>query len=189
MKIARVEVWPVTMKLAEPYTIAYESVDSATNVFIRVDTDREVVGFGCAAPDEPVTGETPETALHVLSEVAGPWLVGQDPLRHARLLEDLAELIPAAPSARAAVDMAVFDILGKTTGLPVWRLLGGYRTRIKTSVTIGILSVDETVERVRGRVADGFRCIKLKGGARRCGRHHQSAQGSRHGRPADRDPV
>ena len=73
MKITRVEVWPVEMGLAEPYSIAYESVTSATNVFVRVDTNRGVVGYGCAAPDAQVTGP----GMHVqIADGAGRLIEG-----------------------------------------------------------------------------------------------------------------
>jgi len=164
MKITRLECWPVSMKLAVPYTIAYERIDTAENVLLRLDTDAGVVGFGCAAPDQAVTGETGRTVMHVLAETAATHVVGTDPLRYARLLEKLADVTAQAPSARAAVDMAVFDIVGKIAGLPVWKLLGGYRDRIKTSVTIGLLPEDETLARARELTAAGFKCLKLKGG-------------------------
>lgn len=149
MRITRVEAWPVTMRLKEPYTIAYETVDTVTNVFARIETDSGIVGFGCAAPDKPVTGETAESVLTAIRAVVEPIVKGCDPLRTALLLARLTTAIPSGPSARAAVDMALHDILGKAAGLPIWKLLGGYRDCIKTSVTIGILPENQTVERAR----------------------------------------
>ncbi|MBN2124804.1 MAG: dipeptide epimerase [Deltaproteobacteria bacterium] len=164
MKITALEAWPITMDLAEPYTIAYETVHSVSNVFVRLDTGSGITGYGCAAPDEQVTGETVEDTLKDLQGVAAPALRGSDPLRPAMLMERLKPLLAAAPSALAAVDMALFDIMGKVASQPLWKLLGGFRDRIRTSVTIGILPEKETVERARGYVARGFKSLKLKGG-------------------------
>ena len=163
MKILRVETGEVRMRLAEPYTIAYESVAEATNVLLRLVTETHV-GLGCAAPDPVVTGESPASVVEVLSERVAPELTGADPLRRERLHERLAAPLADHPSARAALDMALWDLLGKSAGLPVWRLLGGHRRRIETSVTIGILPERETVESARGWLERGFRCLKLKGG-------------------------
>jgi len=152
------------MRLTEPYTIAYETIDSTINVFLRVETNRGIVGYGCAAPDEMVTGETPDGVLKVITEVVGPSIKGSDPLRPAMLLERLRPAIQSHPAAMAAVDMALCDILGKQSNLPLWRLLGGFRDHIKTSVTIGIMPEKETTERAKQLVAEGFKSLKLKGG-------------------------
>lgn len=152
------------MELAVPYTIAYERIDRTTNVFVRIETDGPHVGHGCGAPDEAVTGETPDGVIRDLRDVIEPILHGADPLRYALILEELADTLPQSPSARAAVDMALFDVVGKAVGLPVWKLLGGYRDRIETSVTIGVLPTDATVRRAREWVGQGFGCLKLKGG-------------------------
>jgi L-alanine-DL-glutamate epimerase-like enolase superfamily enzyme len=164
MKITRVEAWPVELRLSQPYTIAYETVDKTTNVFLRLTTDAGLVGFGCAAPDLAVTGETPQTVLDTLTGVVEPAVKGSDALRRAVLLEDLREPLAQHPSARAAVDMALFDILGKVAALPLWKLLGGFREGIHTSVTIGILPLEQTLEQARNLVSQGFVCLKLKGG-------------------------
>jgi L-alanine-DL-glutamate epimerase-like enolase superfamily enzyme len=164
MKIIEVQAWSVSMELTEPYTIAYETVTSATNVFLRIRTNQGTVGYGCAAPDAAVTGETAGETEEVLNHVVRDDLKGSDPLRPVRLLERLKPLLGDKPSAKAAVDMALHDLLGKAAGLPLWKLLGGYRDRIRTSVTIGILPEDETVDRAREFVRQGFRCLKLKGG-------------------------
>lgn len=163
MKILAAEAWRVDMPLAEPYAIAYETVDRAANIFVRLDAGTQV-GWGCAAPDEPVTGETPADTLAVLAGDVAAALRGADPLRPSRLLHRLTPLLAGRPAARAAVDMALWDLMGRRAGLPLWRLFGGYRQRIRTSVTIGILDEAHTIERAVAHVGRGFRCLKLKGG-------------------------
>jgi L-alanine-DL-glutamate epimerase-like enolase superfamily enzyme len=165
MRITAVEAWPVVLDLENPYTIAYETVTSATNVYLRVVTDSGPVGFGCAAPDEEVTGETPGSVLAAVRDTVEPAVRGSDPLRTAMLLERVRQPMAASPSAKAALDMALYDILGKQARLPLWKLLGGYRDRIRTSITIGILPVAETVNEATGWVGRGFSCLKIKGGA------------------------
>lgn len=164
MRIVGGECWLVHMPLAVPYTIAYETITEANNVFLRLDTDVGLSGYGCAAPDQAVTGETPDGALRDLRDTAIPLLAGGEPLRYARLIENLAETLPASPSVRAAVDMALLDLVGKAAGQPVWKLLGGYRDCVRTSVTIGVMPADDTVARARDYVARGFTILKLKGG-------------------------
>jgi L-alanine-DL-glutamate epimerase-like enolase superfamily enzyme len=164
MKITGIEALPVVLRLAEPYTIAYETIHETTNIFLRMETNGRTVGYGCAAPDEQVTGETAGATLDIINNVAAPVIKGSDPLRPTLLLEKLKPLLKNYPSALAAVDMALFDIMGKVSTLPLWRLLGGFRDRIKTSVTIGILSENETVYQARKLISQGFKCLKLKGG-------------------------
>jgi L-alanine-DL-glutamate epimerase-like enolase superfamily enzyme len=164
MKISKVEAWIVTMALEEPYTIAYEKVDRATNVLLRIETDRGITGLGCAAPDMKVTGESPESVLRSITGTVEPSLRGEDPLRYALHLERMKSSAPNQPALIASVDMALHDIIGKTGGIPLWKLLGGYRDRIPTSITVGILPSDETVIKAKEYVSRGFSAIKLKGG-------------------------
>ena len=164
MKISAIETWPIEMALAEPYTIAYETVDTAVNVLLRLETDSDICGFGCGAPDAAVTGETADDTLTVIETIVAPRIKGTDPLRMARIMKDLRPLITQYPAAAAMLDMALYDILGKVSGMPLYRLLGGFRTRIRTSVTIGILPVRETVEKALDYRRQGFRALKIKGG-------------------------
>lgn len=164
MKIVRAEAWRVSLPLEEPYAIAYESADTAENVFLRLETDDGHVGFGCAAPSEAVTGETPAASYTVLRDEVAWRIGGMDAVRYRRVLESFRDVLFRFPAARAALDMALLDLAAKRAELPLWQFLGGYRARIPTSITIGILPERETVARAKDWVARGFRCLKLKGG-------------------------
>ncbi|MDZ7336141.1 MAG: dipeptide epimerase [candidate division KSB1 bacterium] len=164
MKIIKVEAWPIELKLSQAYTIAYESIDSAINVILRIETDHGLVGFGCAAPDEYITGENERTVMNAIQQAVVPILNGADPLRTRWLLEQIRAAIGEQNAALAAVDIALYDLLGKCANLPLWRLLGGFRDRIATSVTVGILPEAETVAQALLWTHQGFKCLKLKGG-------------------------
>lgn len=164
MRITRVDVWAVKLRLAEPYTVAYESIDEAVNIFVRIETNKKLIGLGSVNPDASVCGETPESVLAALKGPARDALVNADPRFITRLRERIKRPLSAAPGARAGIDMALYDLLGRIAGIPVYQLLGAYRDRIATSITIGILNETETVKRAQDFVAQGFRALKLKGG-------------------------
>jgi L-alanine-DL-glutamate epimerase-like enolase superfamily enzyme len=77
----------------------------------------------------------------------------------------LKKLLPGHGSALAMVDMAFYDILGKVAELPVYKVLGGFRQYIKTSITIGILPAAETVKKSLEFTKAGFKSLKIKGGS------------------------
>ncbi len=164
MRILRMEVVHLAMPLSQPYTIAYERIAHVDNLLVRLVTDGPHVGLGISAPDVGVTGETLSAARDALRDVVEPLIVGSDPLRRAVVLEALDQALPKQPSVRACIDMALHDLLGKIAGVPVWRMLGGYRDRMVTSVTLGITGVEPAVARALEFMGDGFQVLKLKGG-------------------------
>lgn len=150
--------------LSEPYTIAYETVSDTTNFILRLQTDTGVVGLGCAAPDEAVTGERPEQVEAAIEDVLLPMLRGEDPLMRKRLMELAETALPAMPSTLAMLDTALADLAARAAGMPLYQYLGGYRHAIHTSITIGILPLEHTLEKAEAFVASGFGILKLKGG-------------------------
>lgn len=164
MKIIGIKLLKTELKLTEPYTIAYETIDRTVNVFLKIITDKGICGYGCCAPDLAITKETPESVIETLNNIVIPKLTGSDPLRIARTMSGLKTIIFNQPSVLAGIDMALHDILGKRCNLPLWRLLGGFRDRIRTSITIGIQDIDTTVDKARQYVSEGFKSIKIKGG-------------------------
>ena len=164
MRITGIETRVIRMPLIEPYTIAYERVEAAANVLVWIRTDGAHRGLGCAAPDPAVTGEDLDDVVEALRTIVPSTLAGLDPRRTAACLEALHAPLVDRPATLAAVDMALYDLLGRVAGLPLYVLLGGYRQRMATSVTIGINAVDRTLELAQAYVGRGFRALKIKGG-------------------------
>ena len=164
MKITAIESFRLDMPLAIPYTIAYETVSQTTNIILKLDTDKGLTGWGCAAPDKEVTGESPEDVISNIETVIVGLLIDQSPFQIARINHVLKQLLPGSSSTMAMVDMALFDIMARKAKLPLYQLLGGYRHEIPTSITIGILPLNETIEQAKKYMKQGFSIIKLKGG-------------------------
>lgn len=165
MKITHLECWLVEMPLIEPYDIAYGTIAHSVNAFVKISTDAGITGWGCAAPDFAVTGETPQSILHDFKQTIEPWLKGVNPFRTALIDRELQQFLPKSPSARCMADMAIHDIIAKKAGVPLYLLLGGYRDCIPTSITIGILPVKDTLEKAKEFLKKGFFILKIKGGA------------------------
>jgi L-alanine-DL-glutamate epimerase-like enolase superfamily enzyme len=164
MKIIGVSFERHDLTLNEPYTIAYETISEATNFILRVETDSGIIGFGCAAPDDAITKETSENLEASIKDYIEPALKGSNPLHYGRILHDLRNTNAVKSSALAMTDAALFDILAKKADIPLYQLLGGFRKSIPTSVTIGILSIEETLKKATQFIDDGFFILKVKGG-------------------------
>jgi len=157
-----VEVYRLDLDLTEPYEVAYSCFDKAENVLIRISSG-PYHGWGCAAPDPHVTGEYIDE-IFTRGNQQVPFLLGRDPFRKARIMDELKKRTPGLFSLWAAVDIALWDLMGKKAGLPVWKILGGYRSRIRTSMTIGICSAEDTLKQALKYCDSGFSILKVKGG-------------------------
>jgi L-alanine-DL-glutamate epimerase-like enolase superfamily enzyme len=165
MQITGVEVVPVDLSLRLPYRAAYHSepVESITAVFVRIETLQGREAWGCAAFDPAITGETKEGVIRACQSCAER-AKDLNPLNIEFALDELTELSTGTPSALCAFDLAFHDLLGLAADMPLYRLLGGYRSRIQTSITISVASLDESVQLARQRAEQGFRILKIKGG-------------------------
>jgi len=166
MQITHVEVIPVELPLRLPFRTAYHSEDAverAEAVFVRIETQQGDVAWGCAAFDTALTGETLDSVTRACRACADR-ARDLNPLNTEYALAELSALTQNTPSALCAFDIAFHDLLGLATGQPLHRLLGGFRDRIQTSVSVGLGTVQETVEMARDRVRQGFRILKIKGG-------------------------
>lgn len=163
-RIVDVTVFRRDFALRNPSIVAYEAIETAPNVIVRLRTDDGRIGWGNAAPDAHVTGETAESVHQAIIHQFADFLIDAESFRIDRLWAELREAAPAQPSARAAVDIALWDLLGQTAGLPLVRLLGGARDRIVTSITLSIEETALSVTRAREFQSWGFQALKIKCG-------------------------
>ena len=162
MKIARVTAVPLNV----PLHITRVGVDRKTSLascYVEVETNDGIVGHG-------LSGITEEDVIaQIVNHVAGPAIVGDDPLAHERVWEKLYWLLMPrgqtgyAAHALAAIDVALWDIKGKAFGQPVWRLLGGARQRVPVYATFGFGFFDREQLAAAARlwVSQGFRRLKM----------------------------
>ena len=165
MRITEVSYERLDLKLAVPYTIAYETIAKTTNFILKVETDGMLVGYGCAAPDKVVTGESPDEVERAIKNKIIPFLIGKDPFTYALLLTELKEILDKKSSSLAMIDMALFDLISKKAEVPLYKFLGGFQKNIATSITVGILGLKETLKHAKEYVDQGFTILKIKGGS------------------------
>ena len=162
MKITKIEHWAEHLKLIKPYTIAYETYSEVVNHFVRIETDTGSFGLGVASPEDYVTGESSADCKNALNGNLESLLIGRDIRQIEDLIRSLKEAIPKAPAARAAVDMALYDLMGKYHNLPLADLLGRVHRSLQTSITIGIMPAEDAVAETEEYLSRGFRILKVK---------------------------
>jgi L-Ala-D/L-Glu epimerase len=151
--------------LTRPYAIAgQEPISSVGNVVVRIETDSGLVGLGAGSPGEHVTGETLDVCAAALAGDGMSWLVGRDARTLPALCRETAIRTAGAPAARAAVDIALHDLLAQHLGVPLADMLGRAHDALPTSITIGIKPLAATLAEADEYVARGFRVLKVKVG-------------------------
>lgn len=163
MGIQQIEIYRVKLAYKEPFRIAPGASTESRNVIVKIVTDYGVVGWGESSPSERVTGENAETVVRVLDRIA-PRLIGRCPLRIEQNVDLMDSLVEGNPAAKAAVDMALHDILGKTARKPLFMLMGGYRTEVLTDITLSIKSPKEMARDAVKAIKKGFKALKVKVG-------------------------
>ncbi|KON90173.1 mandelate racemase [Sporosarcina globispora] len=165
MKIKKVDVYAARLPLKEPFIISYVRLDDMPTIFTRIETDEGLVGWGEAVPDQNVTGETWESTYQIIKNELAPMLIDQSPFAVDSIHNMFNRKIYGAPSAKAALDIALYDLMGKITGQPVYQLIGGKsHEQLQVPQVISIKDPEEMAKDARDYVASGFRNIKIKVG-------------------------
>jgi L-alanine-DL-glutamate epimerase-like enolase superfamily enzyme len=164
MEIERIRVHQYDIPLHEPFVTALKPIPELERVLVEVETDEGIVGLGEGAPAYEVTGETQRSTAAVIEDVLAPLVVGEDPLDIERVRGRKWDLVDGAPSAHAALEIALQDIRGKVAGMPLYRLLGGHAKEpvIDVPKVLSIKGSEEMAEDATEAVDAGYGQIKIK---------------------------
>jgi len=163
VKIERLELRLIRLPLVHFFETSFGRIDDKHFILVRVEGGG-VTGYGeCVAEQDPYySSETNETAWHIISDFIAPRILGAG-FDHPRDVFPALKAIRGHNMAKAAVEMAAWDLFAKQRGEPLSRVLGGARNRIASGVSIGIQrSLDELAGKVERELAAGYRRIKIK---------------------------
>lgn len=165
MKIISATVYGIHLPFIEPFVISYHTYETMPSVILELRTDEGIVGYGEATPDEHVTGETFDGVINALTHYLLPGIIGESPFRMEAVHEKMDALLIGNPSAKAAIDIACYDLMGKKTGLPIYELLGGrYYDKLDVPKVLSILEPELMAKQALTAKDEGYSSLKLKVG-------------------------
>jgi len=163
MQIDAIDVYHVSMPLVRPFRTAFDDTHTIESILVRL-TSGDAHGWGEAAP-WAVPAYSPECAAGaflVITRFLAPRLVGED-VPSGRDLQERLACVKGNPFAKAALDLAWWDLHARLRGEPLWRVLGGAAPGVAVGADFGVLETPaELVQAVRGAVAAGYPRVKLK---------------------------
>ncbi len=164
MKIVRIDVGEVFIPLAKPFKTALRTVENVEDIVVRITADSGEVGYGEAPPTAVITGDTKGSIRCAIEDFIRPALLGMEIEDLDGIMHRLHTCIVKNTSAKAAVDMAVYDLYAQRFGAPLFRLLGGFRDTVETDITISVNPVPQMIEDSLEAVRQGYRILKIKVG-------------------------
>lgn len=164
MKIVDVKLEHISVPLKRPFKTALRTVNSVEDVIVKVITDSGNVGYGEAPPTAVITGDTTGAIVGAINDVIAKNIVGMDIDNFEEIMIKLNKCMVKNTSAKAAVDIALYDLYGQLYNAPLYKLLGGYRKEIITDITISVNSPEEMAEDSIDAVKLGYNTLKIKVG-------------------------
>lgn len=167
LRIKEIEVIPVDIPRCKVLKLArYGNLGEGEPfefILTRVHTDEGVTGVGECPPLPPLSPESQPVVAAVIERWLAPQVLGMDPFETEEIWARMDYIAPTYSMAKAAIDMALWDIVGKALGVPVHRLMGGSPPeKIPNVALIGLGEPEEVASTAEGLAAEGYTGIRLK---------------------------
>jgi L-alanine-DL-glutamate epimerase-like enolase superfamily enzyme len=163
MKIENIELFPVIVPLKTVVESGHGAARTQQSVVIRITTNDGKYGIGAIDPRPGYDEESMDEIVAIVHHQLIPLIHGEDPRRIRRIVDIMDAAVPRHLGSKAVVEMALFDLLGRTLGVPVHALFGG---RVKDEIVLngwlGIVNPDQAKQETQEMLARGFRSLKVK---------------------------
>ncbi|MDQ3617375.1 MAG: dipeptide epimerase [Pseudomonadota bacterium] len=164
MKISDVQFGMLRVPLKTPFKTALRTVDTVEDIVVMLHTDTGHVGYGEAPATAVITGDTHGSIVEAIRHYISPRLIGEEIADLNRLTGLIQASMERNTSAKAAVEIAVYDLFAQLYGAPLYKLLGGGDPVITTDITISVDTIDKMVADSINAVERGFESLKVKVG-------------------------
>jgi len=167
LRISKIECIPVTLTFKEPFPMGGGVEKGSAGVVVKMHTDEGITGIADTGGTSAwYRGETQDSIMAMINDVFAPSiLLGEDPFNIEKIVAAMDYAARDNNQAKAVIDYALHDIVGKALGVPVYKLLGGLTTE---KIPLGLVMPAGTTEKVvdvgKKAVLAGFRALKLKVG-------------------------
>jgi L-alanine-DL-glutamate epimerase-like enolase superfamily enzyme len=154
MEIHKIEVIPLDIMPSFRRRLSRGVIDQSEPgllkgkpVLVRIYNEEGLVGIGETRPTQPFQGETTQSTISAIKDFYAPVLIGKDPFNMEAIWSECDAVLPGNTYARAAIDFALYDLVGKMLKIPVYKLLGGrYWEKIPLQWSIGLNPVEKMIE-------------------------------------------
>ena len=164
MKITDIRFNMLRVPLKTPFKTALRTVDSIEDVIVSVHTDTGNIGYGEAPATAVITGDTHGSIVEAIKKYIAPRIMGEEIANLNRITQLIQGSLEKNSSAKAAVEIAVYDLFGQLYDAPLYKLLGGGDPVITTDITISVDYIDKMVADSINAVERGFESLKIKVG-------------------------
>lgn len=164
MKITDIKLGRISVPLRTPFKTALRTVNSVEDIIVEIHTDTGNIGFGEAPPTGVITGDTTGAIIGAIQDHIRKTIIGMNVENFEEIMLRLNSCVLKNTSAKAAVDIALYDLYGQLYGAPLYKLLGGYRKEIITDITISINEPEEMAKDSIDAINRGYNTLKIKVG-------------------------
>jgi o-succinylbenzoate synthase len=164
MKITDIRFGMLRVPLKTPFKTALRTVDKVEDVIVTIHTDTGHVGYGEAPATAVITGDTLGSIIEAIQKYIAPRIIGEDIANLNRITQLIQNALEKNTSAKAAVEIAVYDLFGQLYDAPLYKMLGGGDPVVTTDLTISVDYIDKMVADSIKAVERGFESLKIKVG-------------------------